>query len=72
MDSKNYRWLTRREADTLAEAGATVWWRYNSVRFAVRPSEEQMTPWREWISSRELSVAEAIDGYDDQFKVEVE
>lgn len=70
--AKRYRWLTRREAATLTEAGAPVEWRHNRQRFAVRPREDQMTEW-EVLQRNKYSMAwNAVDGYDDQFRVEVE
>lgn len=69
---KNYRWLTRREANTLIEAGATVEWRYNIDRFAVRPSEDRMTEWASWVEHQYSPLANSVEGYDDQFRIEVE
>ena len=67
---KKYRWLTRREADTLVEAGAPVEWRYNIDIYDIRPSENRMHEWRSWNYYREFYFP--TEGYDDQFRVEVE
>lgn len=70
MDKK-YRWLTRREADTLVEAGAPVEWRYNIDRFATRPAEDRMTDWMV-LKPSTFGRSQSVDGYDDQFRAEVE
>jgi len=67
MDSKTYRFLTRKEASELAEAGAHVEWTYNIDRFSVRG---RMHEWRRW--EGDLGLYHTVDGYDDQFRVEAE
>lgn len=69
---KTYRFLTRREANLLADAGVNVEWRYNRSRYWASHKEEDMVPWSPWIVDRGLSLYTPIEGYDDQFRVEVE
>ena len=71
MDKK-YRYLTRKEAHVLAEAGACVEWTYNRHRFSYRHGEAELMPWKRLDLSDFMYTDGPIDGYEDKFRAEVE